>query len=180
MKKDNDMATADAGFEHERPSGNARTPDTVERDRGTLQRWHQRNTEHKRARLVSPRNRRRLARQLRQTARDANERRIRPGPEVLLHDRASAVRFELLEVADLLERADDPDPNFVTDIHLLLANGESPLYHPEIHVSELHAALYYIRAGLVRKHTDHQSTERARPGVARDESSNRWVRPDGS
>jgi hypothetical protein len=90
-----------------------------------------------------------------------------------LHYRAAAVRTELLELAALLEQATDPDPACVKEIHELLANGDSPLYHPRVHVSELHAALYYIRAGLVRGHADHQSYERARPGAVRDERTNR-------
>jgi hypothetical protein len=146
------MATADASFEQAGKSGRARTPDTVERDHRTLQRWRERDTELKRARLVSPRNRRRLARRLRRTARDANERRIRPGPEVLLHYRAAAVRVELLEIAALLERAHDPDPDCLNELQLLVANGDSPLYHPGVHVSELYTTLYHVRAGLVRNH----------------------------
>jgi hypothetical protein len=144
------MATADASFEHAGQSSTARAPGTVERDRGTLQRWRERNTERDRARLVSPRNRRRLAQRLRRPAMDANERRIRPGPEVLLHYRAAAVRGQLLEIAALLERAHDPDLECVKEIHRLLANGDSPLYHPGVHVSELYATLYYVRAGLSR------------------------------
>ena len=84
------MATADARFEHVGRPTKAPTPYAVEGDRGILQRWRERNAQHKRARLVSARNRRRLVRWLRRTARDANERRIRPGPEVLLHYRTAA------------------------------------------------------------------------------------------
>ena len=142
------MATADAGFEHSPQPGEAPTAATVERDRRTLERWLQRTAELKRARLVCRRKRRRLARQLRGTVSDADERALRPGPEVLLHHRASAVRVELLEIASLLERADDPDPDCRKDIHMLLGDGDSPLYHPGVHISELFATLYYVRAGL--------------------------------
>jgi len=156
------MATADARFEHVGRPTKAPTPYAVEGDRGILQRWRERNAQHKRARLVSARNRRRLVRWLRRTARDANERRIRPGPEVLLHYRTAAVRADLLEVAALLERAHDPDPDCVKEIQRLLDNGDSPLYHPGIHVSELYATLHYVRAGLVRNHA---SCSRATPAT---------------
>jgi hypothetical protein len=35
-------------------------------------------------------------------------------------------------------------------IHLPLANGDSPLYHPGVHTSELRATLDYVRSGLHR------------------------------
>jgi hypothetical protein len=70
----------------------------------------------------------------------------------LLRDRVTAVRTDLLELAVMLERADDPDPARVAALHDLLANGcDSPLYNPEVHVSELRATLYYVRSGLDTK-----------------------------
>jgi hypothetical protein len=60
---------------------------------------------------------------------------------VLLRYRAAAVRTELLEIAALLEQARDPDPAYAEEVHELLANGDSPLYHPGVHVSELYATL---------------------------------------
>jgi hypothetical protein len=78
---------------------------------------------------------------------------------VLLRYRAAAARTELLELAALLERASDPDPASVKAIHRLLANRDSPLYDPGVHVSELYATLYYARAGLERN-------QAARSGLA--------------
>jgi hypothetical protein len=69
---------------------------------------------------------------------------------VLLHYRAAAVRTDLLEIAALIERVDNPDPDCVAALRNLLANGESPLYHRDVHVSELYATLDHIRAGLAR------------------------------
>ena len=68
----------------------------------------------------------------------------------LLCDRAAAVRSELLGIAAILERAQCPDPASSAVLHQLLANGcDSPLYNPEIHVLELRATLYGVRAGLL-------------------------------
>ena len=75
---------------------------------------------------------------------------IRRRHDVLLHYRVAAVCTDLLEIATLLEHANDPDPVYVKEIHRLLTSGDSPLYHPGAHVSELYATLYYIRAGLSR------------------------------
>jgi class 3 adenylate cyclase len=68
---------------------------------------------------------------------------------VLLRFRAAAVRSELLEIAALLERARDPDPACVVALRELLANGDSPLYHPGIPAAQLLATLDYVRTGLV-------------------------------
>jgi hypothetical protein len=100
----------------------------------------------------SARKRRKLAGWLRRTANCAPEcdpRRRRF--EVLLRDRVAVVRAELIEIANLLERADDPDPACVATIRELLRNGcDSPLYNRDIHVSELKTTLYYVRSGLDR------------------------------
>jgi hypothetical protein len=70
-------------------------------------------------------------------------------PEPLLHYRAAAVRTQLLELAALLEHAQNPDPARLAALRDLLSNGcDSPLYNPDIHISELHATLHYIRTGL--------------------------------
>jgi hypothetical protein len=112
-------------------------------------RWRTRHANHRRARLASPHRRRVLARWLRRIARIATERDPRRRRhDVLLHDRAAAVRPQLLEIAASLEQAYDPDPACVHEIHELLANADSPLNHPDVHVSELHATLYYARARL--------------------------------
>jgi hypothetical protein len=69
---------------------------------------------------------------------------------VLLHYRAAAVRTDLLEIAALLEQANNPDPACITVLHHLLANdtADSPLYNPETSFTELEAILAKVRAGL--------------------------------
>jgi len=74
---------------------------------------------------------------------------------VLLRYRAAAVRTDLLEIAALLEHARDPDPACVTAIYELLANRDSPLYDPRVHVSELYATLYCVRVALERNQAPH-------------------------
>jgi hypothetical protein len=70
--------------------------------------------------------------------------------ELLLCDRVAAVRTELVEIAALLERAVCPDPAAVTELQRLLGSGcDSPLYNPQIHESELRAALYYAHRALL-------------------------------
>jgi hypothetical protein len=123
--------------------------------RGILERRRERTAARKRSVL---------ARWLRRTANH------RPDPDpiarrrqLLLHDRTAAVRSELLEIAAMLERANDPDPASIAALHKLLANGcGSPLYNPDIHVSELRATLYGVRGGLVR--AEHGSLTRTRTG----------------
>lgn len=103
-----------------------------------------------RARKVSARKRRALVEWLRRVAahtvdRDPMRRRF----QVLLPDRVASVRADLLEVADLLETTDAPDPACVADLNRLLSDGcQSPLYNPDVHVSELTATLYYARSAL--------------------------------
>lgn len=59
------------------------------------------------------------------------------------------VRSDLIELADLLERADDPDPECVATLRELLRNGcDSPLYNADLHISELRARLYFARRRL--------------------------------
>lgn len=119
-------------------------------DRGVLERYHARIAARRRARLLTPRNRRAIARWLRRTAAHTQA----PHPlvrrrETLLHYRVAAVRTDLLEIAALLDRAHDPDPASVAALHDLLANGcDSPLYNADIHVSELRATLHYVRCAL--------------------------------
>jgi len=130
----------------------APTGTTVESGRGILERYRERNAARKQARLISARNRAMLAKWLRRTANRAHDPNpIRRRREALLHYRAAAVRTELLEIAAMLERAHDPDPASVAALHELLANGcDSPLYNANIHISELHATLHGVRAGLAR------------------------------
>jgi hypothetical protein len=69
--------------------------------------------------------------------------------EALLHHRVAAVRTDMLEIAAMVEGAHDPDRASITALRKLLANGcDSPLYNPEIHISELRATLYGVRKGL--------------------------------
>jgi hypothetical protein len=97
----------------------------------------------KQRRLLSTRTRRRLA----ATARRAAT--YRGGPSrysLLLQDRAAAASEELLDVALILERAGELDASWMREAHKLLTDGcGSPLYNPDIHVSELWATLYYLR-----------------------------------
>jgi len=143
------MATADMSPGRREAPADAPAVGAIEQDRGLIRRWRKRHALRRRARLVSPRSRRILAQWLRRTARNANERDpLRRRRDVLLHYRAAAVRTELLELAALVEQAHDPDPDCVREIRELLANGASPLYHRGVHVSELHATLYYLRSAL--------------------------------
>jgi hypothetical protein len=138
---------------------------TIENGRGIIERHRERTAARKRARLVSERGRRFIARWLRRTANVAND----PNPisrrqDVLLHHRAAAVRTELLEIAAMLESAHAPDPACMAQLHELLANGcSSPLYNADIHISELRATLYGVRAGLGPDCPSSRSTSR---GVA--------------
>ena len=99
---------------------------------------------------VSRRTQRRLVASLRRLAsreppRSGTRRRF----EVLLHDRVALVRDDLLEIAELLERAPDPEPWCVTELHRLLTDGcESPLFNPAVHPSELRASIYYLHSSL--------------------------------
>jgi hypothetical protein len=103
-------------------------------------------------RPVSPRQRRRLARQLHRTARQRPSRDpIRRRYEVLLTERVIAVAPDLRAIAATLEQIDDSDPEAVAAVRRLLSDGrDSPLYNPDIHPSELRATLYYVHAALRR------------------------------
>src|SRR5437588_12500863 len=104
-------ATTDTHSKWPRPAAEAPDPTTVERDRAIVGRCLERAAERSRARLVSPRNRRKLAQSLRRTARDASDRnRTRQPYDLLLCGRAAAVRTELIEIAARLEQAQHPDP----------------------------------------------------------------------
>ena len=118
---------------------------------GWISSWFERSAARKRAQLTSARNRRKLARWLRETAARAND----PDPiarrqSVLLHYRAAAVRTQMLQIAATLERARDPDPECMTLLQSLLANdsGNSPLHNRHVPAADLEATLRRIRAGL--------------------------------
>jgi hypothetical protein len=64
----------------------------------------------------------------------------------LLENRAAAASEELLDIALILERAGELDASWMREANKLLTDGcGSPLYNPDIHVSELWATLYYLR-----------------------------------
>jgi hypothetical protein len=68
---------------------------------------------------------------------------------LLLCDRVVAVQAELLEIAELLERAERPDAQAVTAVRRLLSDGlQSPLFDRDVHPSELLATLYFVRRRL--------------------------------
>jgi hypothetical protein len=121
-----------------------------EREPDLNDRCRSRRAEHKKVHLVGPRDQRALARWLRRTAnRTPPPRSLTRTPEPLLHHRVAAVRSNLLEIAAILERGRSPDPTRVAAVRDLLANGcDSPLYNPDIHISELHATLDYIQSCL--------------------------------
>jgi hypothetical protein len=101
-------------------------------------------------RLTPARARRRLARRLRRLAGTSPE----PDPVRRRHvfvlvDRVADVRDDLLEVADLIEQAAAADPSCLAEVRRLLTSGcDSALYNPDIHVSELHASMYFLRCRL--------------------------------
>jgi hypothetical protein len=101
-------------------------------------------------RSVSARQRRRLVGWLRLTAqrrRHTDSGRYRC--TVLLYDRLDAIRADLLQIAAMLECADDPDPECVAELNRLLRDGcDSPLYNRDVHPSELRATLYYAQQAL--------------------------------
>jgi hypothetical protein len=133
------------------PAAGTTQPQTTSKpDPGVLDRWRARRAEQQQARLTNARNRRFLARWLRRTAnRTPQMHPLARRREALLDYRAAAVRTDLLEIAALIEHTRTPDPACVATLRNLLANGcDSPLYNPDIHISELHAILHYIRSGL--------------------------------
>jgi hypothetical protein len=102
-----------------------------------------------RRRLLRPRNRRRLAGWLRQTALTTQPPHRSDCCPVLV-DRVAAVRSELLELADSLQHSPEVDPASIALLQELLANGCcSPLYNPNVRAEELHATLTRVRAGIV-------------------------------
>ena len=122
----------------------------------------ERSAARKRAQLTSARNRRKLARWLRETAARAND----PDPiarrhSVLLHYRAAAVHTQMLQIAATIERAPDPDPECMTLLQNLLANdtGNSPLYNRHIPAADLETTLRRIRAGLETQPADPGSVD---------------------
>lgn len=126
------------------------TPASTKPGPGILDRLSAHSAARKQARLTSAHNRRVLAKWLRRTAnRTPPPHRLTRTPEPLLHYRTAAVRTDLLELATRPEHTPNPDPDRIAALRDLLANGcDSPLYSPDIHISELRATLRYLCAGL--------------------------------
>jgi hypothetical protein len=141
QKKASQIASGHAQHDRVQLPVNGPAPTTLQGAHGLLERRRER---------TAARKRRVLARWLRRIA----NRRPELDPiarrrQLLLHERAAAVRSELLEIAAMLEHDPDPDPASIAALHTLLANGcDSPLYNPDIHVSELRATLHHVRVGL--------------------------------
>jgi hypothetical protein len=101
----------------------------------------------RRERLLSTRNRRKLADGLRRAAAPTQPpRRFDCCP--VLPDRVAAVRPALLQLATALEHSTDPDPASVALIHELLTNACSPLYNPNLPAEDLPATLVRAHTGM--------------------------------
>jgi hypothetical protein len=101
----------------------------------------------RRRRLVSPRNRRALARWLRRTVVPTQ---LHPRFDCcpVLPDRVAAVRPALLELADALERNTEPDPASVALVSELLRDGCGPLYNPNVPADDLRRVITRAGAGI--------------------------------
>ena len=109
---------------------------------------------------VTPRVCRRYATSLRRAVRRSRLPATHPHCQgIMLCDRVAAARDELLELADLLERAHGPDAGAVEMVRQLLTDGcESPLYNRAVHPSELKATLFYAKKRLADC-TDHRQAD---------------------
>jgi hypothetical protein len=143
------MAAKKLHSEGAQPPTTAPIENTVGHGGGIVQHWRKRSAKRKRARRVSARDRRVLAKWLRRTADHAHA--TDSTLEEPLHYRAAAVRTELLELAAILEHAHDPDPASVAALRDLLADSRgSPLYNPNIPAADLDGAAQRIRTGLAK------------------------------
>jgi hypothetical protein len=133
----------------ERIPGPATTPTrpTSDDEHGVIERWRERRAALKRARLVSARSRRALAKGLRRTA-NPNQPPARFDTCPLLLDRVTPERPQLLAIAAALEQAHHPDPTCVAAIRELLTNACSPLYNTNLPATDLHTTLNRVHAGL--------------------------------
>lgn len=132
------MAIRNTYSPHARLPSEGPTHTAIKTRVGIRERWRQHRAERERRILVEG---------LRRAAKRTDARRW----QVLLRNRAAAVRTDLLEIAATLERAEEPDANCVAELKKLLTDGcESPLYNPDVHISELRATLHYVRSGLLR------------------------------
>lgn len=95
------------------------------------------------------RHRTRLAAGLRSVARRANTHERGRRYEILLRERAIAVRPQLLEVAAALGRVAHPEPDTLQTLRWLLTDGcTSPLYNPDVPAAQLPAILDRVQAEL--------------------------------
>jgi hypothetical protein len=109
-------------------------------------------------RRVRARRRRILVKWLRRTARRSGRVQTGARRDLWLHDRVGMVRDDLLQIADMLECADDPDPACLAELRRLLSDGcDSPLYNREVHCSELRATLQHVRMRLADATADRVS-----------------------
>ena len=107
-------------------------------------RLRQRRALRRREKLVGARNRRALVDSLRIVARKGAGRGVRRH-ELLLVDRAAAVRTTVLHIAAQLDQSRAPDAEACSALDELLRNGcASPLYNRDVHVSELFATLDFV------------------------------------
>lgn len=114
--------------------------------------WRAVRAARRRSRLVSARRRRALAQAMRAVAKAAADHTPPNRWEVLLRSRAAPLRAELLEVAAMLERAQDPDWACVAALRDLLRDGAtSPLYNPAVEAQELAAVLGRARENLAAR-----------------------------
>jgi hypothetical protein len=122
--------------------------DDAGRRYGAVRSWWTGRKRRRRARLVTVRQRRALAQEMRAVCRAA----ARDAPDtwkVLLRARAMRYRSDLLEVAALLEQAEHPDWACVAALRELLRDGRtSPLYNPAVDPRHLGVILGRARAGL--------------------------------
>jgi hypothetical protein len=125
-----------------RPPAQVMTRTTLDGGGSVPRRWRKRRADRKRRVLIK---------WLRRTANYTDLRQpFARRRQTLLSHRAGAVRSELLQIAAALEHTHDPNPSSLIELHQLLANGcDSPLYNPDIHISELHATVHYLRAELL-------------------------------
>jgi hypothetical protein len=123
--------------------------DSAKRPAKFLRAWREQRAAHRRATLVSARHRRALAQGMRAVARAAADQGPPSTWAVLLRSRAVPLRTELLEVAAMVERAQQPDVACMAALRRLLQDGgTSPLYNPAIDPRELAETLDYVRRGL--------------------------------
>lgn len=81
--------------------------------------------------------------------------------EVLLRDRAYAVRGDLLRVSALVDIAAEPDPGTVATLRRLLTDGcTSPLYNPAIPAERLHQVLHDAITALAAGRPERVFSER--------------------